>query len=131
MIDYEKLGNVAVITINRPDARNAVNTDVANGIESAIDQMEADDEVWVGILTGARTEKGYIFCAGADLKQMSVDPGGMQTETRRIRRHRHPRADQADHRRGRRPGARRRHRDRARPATSWSRRGPPCSASRR
>jgi enoyl-CoA hydratase len=80
MIDYEKLGNVAVITINRPDARNAVNTDVANGIESAIDQMEADDEVWVGILTGAKTEKGYIFCAGADLKQMSVDPGGMQTE---------------------------------------------------
>ena len=79
MIDYEKLGNVAVITINRPDARNAVNTDVANGIEAAIDQLEADDEVWVGILTGAKTEKGYIFCAGADLKQMAVDPGGMQT----------------------------------------------------
>lgn len=80
MIDYEKQGNVAIITINRPDARNAVNTEVATGIESAIDQMEADDEVWVGILTGARTEKGYIFCAGADLKQMSVDPGGMSTQ---------------------------------------------------
>ena len=35
--------------------------------------------MWVAILTGARTEKGYIFCAGADLKQMSVDPGGMST----------------------------------------------------
>src|ERR1700750_1463897 len=79
MIDYEKQGNVGVSTITRPDARNAVNTEVATGIESAIDQMEADDEVWVGVLTGARTEKGYIFCAGADLKQMSVDPGGMQT----------------------------------------------------
>jgi len=79
MIDYEKIGNVAVITINRPEARNAVNTDVAQGIEGAIDQMEADDEVWVGILTGAKTTKGYIFCAGADLKQMSVDPGGMST----------------------------------------------------
>jgi len=79
MIDYEKQGNIGVITINRPEARNAVNTDVANGIEAAIDQIEADDEVWVGILTGAKTEKGYIFCAGADLKQMSVDPGGMQT----------------------------------------------------
>jgi enoyl-CoA hydratase len=79
MIEYEKQGNVAIITINRPDARNAVNTEVAQGIESAIDQMEADDEVWVGILTGAKTAKGYIFCAGADLKQMSVDPGGMQT----------------------------------------------------
>jgi enoyl-CoA hydratase len=79
-VDYEKQGNVGIITINRPDARNAVNSDVAQGIESAIDQIEADDEVWVGILTGARTEKGYIFCAGADLKQMAVDPGGMQTE---------------------------------------------------
>jgi enoyl-CoA hydratase len=42
--------------------------------------MEADDEVWAGILTGARTAKGYIFCAGADLKQMSTDPGGMSTK---------------------------------------------------
>ena len=80
MIDYKKQGNLATITINRPDARNAVNTEVARGIEEAIDHMEADDEVWVGILTGARTAKGHIFCAGADLKQMSVDPGGMMTE---------------------------------------------------
>ncbi len=80
MIEYRKEGNVAVITINRPDARNAVNTAVAQGIEDAIDAMEADDSVWVGILTGARTEKGYVFCAGADLKQMAVDPGGMMTK---------------------------------------------------
>ena len=80
MIDYQKQGNVGVITINRPDARNAVNTAVAQGIEKAIDEIEADDEVWVGILTGARTGKGYIFCAGADLKQMSTDPGGMSTK---------------------------------------------------
>lgn len=79
VIDYEQHGNVAVITINRPDARNAVNTAVAQGIEAAIDRMEADDDVWVGILTGARTSKGHIFCAGADLKQMSTDPGGMMT----------------------------------------------------
>ncbi len=79
-IEYEKQGNVGIITINRPEARNAVNTAVATGIEEAIDQIEADDEVWVGILTGAKTDKGYIFCAGADLKQMSVDPGGMSTQ---------------------------------------------------
>lgn len=79
-VDFEKQGNIGIITINRPDARNAVNTDVATGIEAAVDQIESDDEIWVGILTGAKTEKGYIFCAGADLKQMSVDPGGMQTE---------------------------------------------------
>lgn len=80
MINYEKRGNIGVITINRPDARNAVNTAVAKGIEEAVDQIESDDEVWVGILTGAQTAKGYIFCAGADLKQMSVDPGGMMTD---------------------------------------------------
>jgi enoyl-CoA hydratase len=80
MIDYRKEGNIAVITINRPDARNAVNTAVARGLEESVDRLESDDDVWVGILTGARTEKGYIFCAGADLKQMSVDPAGMMTE---------------------------------------------------
>jgi len=78
-VEYEKQGNIGIITINRPDARNAVNSDVAQGIEAAIDQIEDDPEVWVGILTGAKTEKGYIFCAGADLKQMATDPGGMQT----------------------------------------------------
>jgi enoyl-CoA hydratase len=79
MIDYELIGHVAVITINRPEARNAVNGVVANGIEAAIDQLEADDDAWVGILTGARTEKGYIFCAGADLKEISVNPGALAT----------------------------------------------------
>ena len=78
-VDYELRGHVAVITINRPEARNAVNTAVAQGIEAAIDQLESDDQAWVGILTGARTEKGWIFSAGADLKQMATDPGGMST----------------------------------------------------
>ena len=79
-VDYELDGHVAVITINRPDARNAVSTAVAQGIEAAIDQLESDDEAWIGILTGAKTAKGYIFCAGADLKQMSTDPAGMSTK---------------------------------------------------
>ncbi len=79
MVSYELDGHVGVITINRPEARNAVNGEVARGIEEAVDQLEADDEAWVGILTGARTEKGYIFCAGADLKAMTSDPGGMST----------------------------------------------------
>lgn len=78
-VDYELRGHVAVMTINRPDARNAVNTDVAQGLEAAIDQLEADDDAWVGIITGAQTNKGWIFCAGADLKQMSTDPAGMNT----------------------------------------------------
>lgn len=79
MVEYERDGHIAVITINRPDARNAVNGDVARGLEAAVDQLEADDDAWVAVLTGARTEKGHIFCAGADLKAMSSDPGGMAT----------------------------------------------------
>ena len=52
-VDYEKRGPFAIVKINRPEARNAVNGTVANGIEDAIDQIEADDSIWVGILTGA------------------------------------------------------------------------------
>ena len=80
MIDYELDNHVAVITINRPAARNAVNGEVATGIEAAIDRLEEDDDAWVGILTGARTEKGFIFCAGADLKEISVNPAALITE---------------------------------------------------
>src|SRR4051812_46287897 len=53
VVDYELNGHVAVITINRPEARNAVNGDVAEGVEAAIDRLEETDEAWVGILTGA------------------------------------------------------------------------------
>lgn len=76
MIDYELNDHIAVITINRPEARNAVNGEVADGIEAAIDRLEADDDAWVAILTGARTEKGYIFCAGADLKAINSGKAG-------------------------------------------------------
>jgi enoyl-CoA hydratase len=63
-VDFEQKGPFAVIRINRPEARNAVNGDVATGIEAAIDEIEADDSIWVGILTG----EPPVFCAGADLK---------------------------------------------------------------
>ena len=79
-IDYELDGHIAVITINRPEARNAVNRDVAEGIEAAVDRLEDDDEAWIGIITGARTDKGFIFSAGADLKAMTTDAGGMMTK---------------------------------------------------
>jgi enoyl-CoA hydratase len=70
-VDYEVRGPFAVVKINRPEARNAVNADVANGIESAIDQIEADDSIWVGILTG----EPPVFCAGADLKEINAGNG--------------------------------------------------------
>ena len=67
MIDYEQRGRVAVLTINRPEARNAVNGDVASGLEAAIDRFEADADTWVAVLTGA----GPVFSAGADLKAIA------------------------------------------------------------
>jgi len=69
---YEARGRIGLITLNRPEARNAVNGDVAAGIEAAIDQLEDDPEVWVGILT-ANTEgqERPVFSAGADLKAIS------------------------------------------------------------
>ena len=75
-VDYETRGPFAIATINRPEARNAVNGAVANGIEDAIDQIEADDSIWVGILTGVPP----VFCAGADLKEInSGNAGGLAT----------------------------------------------------
>ena len=68
IIEYTTEDHRAVITINRPDARNAVNGDVARGIEEAIDRLEADDSLWVGILTGVPP----VFSAGADLKEINA-----------------------------------------------------------
>lgn len=72
IVAYETNGRIAVITLNRPEARNAINGDVAEGLEAAIDRLEADDDVWVGILC-ANTEgqSRPVFCAGADLKAIN------------------------------------------------------------
>jgi enoyl-CoA hydratase len=59
----ERRGNVLLITINRPEMRNAVNGAVAEGIAGALDQLDADDELTVGVVTGA----GGYFSAGMDL----------------------------------------------------------------
>ena len=70
--------HVALVTINRPEARNAVNGDVARGLHAAIDDTEADDDVWVVILTGAGSD---AFSAGADLKAVSTGRGNeLRTE---------------------------------------------------
>jgi len=60
----EPRGRVLVVTLNRPQARNAVNLDVAQGIAAALDRLDGEPELSVGILTGA----GKGFCAGMDLK---------------------------------------------------------------
>jgi enoyl-CoA hydratase len=60
----ERRERILVITINRPAQRNAINAAVANGIAGALDELDADSELSVGIVTGA----GGFFCAGMDLK---------------------------------------------------------------
>jgi len=60
----EAAEGVLLITLNRPDARNAVNLALAEGVAAALDELDAADDLSVGILTGA----GKAFCAGMDLK---------------------------------------------------------------
>jgi enoyl-CoA hydratase len=60
----ERRENVLVITLNRPEARNAVNLALAEGIAAGLDELDADDGLSVGVITGA----GGGFCAGMDLK---------------------------------------------------------------
>jgi enoyl-CoA hydratase len=60
----ERRDGVLLITINRPEARNAVNLAVAEGIAAALDELDADAALQIGVLTGA----GSGFCAGMDLK---------------------------------------------------------------
>jgi enoyl-CoA hydratase len=60
----ERRERVLVVTLNRPDQRNAVNLEVAQGIAAALDELDADASLSVAIITGA----GGFFCAGMDLK---------------------------------------------------------------
>ncbi|HEX6236901.1 MAG TPA: crotonase/enoyl-CoA hydratase family protein [Acidimicrobiales bacterium] len=76
-VDVEQRGPFTIVKINRPEARNAVNAAVAQGIEEAIDKIEGDDSTWVGILTG----EPPVFSAGADLKEINAgNAAGLQTE---------------------------------------------------
>jgi len=60
----ERRDGVLLITLNRPDARNAVNGALAEGVAAALDELDGDDELGVGVVTGA----GKGFSSGMDLK---------------------------------------------------------------
>ena len=65
-------GRIALVTLNRPEVRNAVNGALARALEAVVLELEADDEVWVVVLTGAGPG---VFCAGADLKEVAAGRG--------------------------------------------------------
>ncbi len=67
-VHFEARDHLAVITLDRPEARNAINAVMSSGIESALDRYESDDALWAAVLTG----NGPVFCAGADLKEIAA-----------------------------------------------------------
>jgi enoyl-CoA hydratase len=66
LVDFDTRGHVALITLNRPDARNAINPEVAVRLADAWQRVKDDDDIRVAVLTGT----GSAFCAGADLGQL-------------------------------------------------------------
>jgi enoyl-CoA hydratase len=81
-VRYERVGAAAVLTIDRPDRRNAVDAATAALLRRGFDDFEADDDARVLVLTGAG---GEAFCAGADLKAIDLDvddPAGPEGFTR-------------------------------------------------
>ncbi|HEX6310205.1 MAG TPA: crotonase/enoyl-CoA hydratase family protein [Acidimicrobiia bacterium] len=69
-------GPVAVVTIDRPEVRNAVDGPTADALRDAFEAFDADDALAVAVLTGA----GGTFCAGADLKAVAEGRGNRVTE---------------------------------------------------
>jgi enoyl-CoA hydratase len=66
---FETVDRVGVITLNRPEARNAVDRELALALEGAVDRLEADADLRVGVLTAnVDGQARPVFCAGADLK---------------------------------------------------------------
>jgi enoyl-CoA hydratase len=70
-VDFEVEGPVAIISLDRPEVRNAVDGPTAEALAAAFRRFEADDDLRVAVLTG----RGGHFCAGADLKAIAAGRG--------------------------------------------------------
>jgi enoyl-CoA hydratase/carnithine racemase len=64
-------GHIAIVTIDRPAARNAIDPETSRGLNDAFVAIEDDPEIWGSVITGA----GDVFCAGADLKALAAGRG--------------------------------------------------------
>src|ERR1700719_4215213 len=76
LVEFATEAEIAIVTINRPEARNAVDRPTAAAIADAFRRFDSDDALSVAILTGA----SGTFCAGADLKAVATDRGNRVTE---------------------------------------------------
>lgn len=84
-VERERVGRVLVVTMRREEKRNAIDREMADGIDEALNELEDDPELWVGILTGTPA----VFSAGTDLKQRrspATERGGEYGVIRRPRR---------------------------------------------
>jgi enoyl-CoA hydratase/carnithine racemase len=71
-VDYVKEGRIAIMTINRPEAMNALNADVSREMQAAMKDFRDDNDLWVAIITGAGNR---AFSAGADIKEFRPATG--------------------------------------------------------
>jgi enoyl-CoA hydratase len=69
----ERKGHIEILTINRPEARNAINGAVSRAFSAAFDELDADDDCWVVIVTGSGEK---AFSAGMDLKAFAAGEAG-------------------------------------------------------
>ncbi len=76
-LEYKQVGPVAWITLNRPDAMNAINLEILDKYEQLLPKIAVDDSVKVLVITG----NGRAFCAGADLKEILASTNGPAGET--------------------------------------------------
>jgi len=67
MISYQRQGRIAIFTLNRPEARNAMNAQGMQYLHDRMAEFSNDQNLWVGIITGAGDK---AFCGGADIKEM-------------------------------------------------------------
>jgi enoyl-CoA hydratase len=83
-VEFTTSEHIAVITLNRPAARNAIDADTAHALEAAIDALENDDATWAAVLTANTAgQERPVFCAGADLKVIRETGSANALHTRR------------------------------------------------
>lgn len=75
-VDYKREGRIAYVTLNRPQALNAVNKALERDLAQAFRMFDEDDEAWVAILSGS----GRAFCSGADVKELFDAPSARERD---------------------------------------------------
>ena len=82
LVDVEVTDRVATVTLNRPEARNAISGELHAALDDAITGLDADPDVGCMVLTGADP----AFCAGMDLKSLATELRSVQKERQQARR---------------------------------------------